>query len=358
MSWTLLHKYLTGECTPAEKEKVELWLHSDQRNREFYDSLVKIWSVEPDDNIKIDAKDAWNSFKEKISEEEEEKEEYASQKTFTSFHSIQPETPRRKGYSRPVAGSIAAATIFLAGVLLYLFLPDFGSADKELAQKETQIQEISTELGQRTSFRLSDGTHVYLNADSRVQVSSAFGDSIRSIQLQGEAYFDVARDENSPFVVYSGHSSTRVLGTRFGVKAYPQDERVQVVVEEGKVAVNSSDKPAAGDLYLTENQVGFLDSDGKSQITRINGVSAYLAWKDGRMVFESTSFESVIPQLERWYNIDIEADSSLFSQQVTASFSDEPMLEVLNILALSLDAEFQRDGRHINFHLTNHKQVN
>lgn len=353
MNWTILHKYLSEECTQAEKEKVEHWIRSDQRNREFYDSLEKIWSVEPDHNIKVDAKDAWESFNEKISEGE--RGEYGSQKALTSLHSMQSETRRRKGYSRPVAVSIAAAIIFLVGVLLYLFLPNSRTTDQELAKKESQIQEISTELGQRTSFRLADGTHVYLNADSRVQIPSTFGDSIRSVQLQGEAYFDVARDPSVPFVVYSGHSSTRVLGTRFGVKAYPQDERVQVVVEEGKVAVNSSDKPAAEELYLNANQVGLLDSDGESQITMVKGVSAYLAWKDGRMVFESTPFKKVIPQLERWYNIKVVVDSSLYSQQVTASFSDEPMLEVLNILALSLDAEFQRDGRNISFHLKNHK---
>ncbi|SHF84590.1 FecR family protein [Fodinibius roseus] len=358
MNWTILHKYLSDECTQAEKEKVEHWIRSDQRNQAFYDSLEKIWSIEPDHNIKVDAKDAWNSFREKISEEKEGEGEYASQKTLTGFQSIQSGKPGRKGYRRPVAVSIAAAMILLAGVLMYFFLPNFGATDQELAQKKSQIQEISTELGQRTSFRLADGTQVYLNADSRVQIPSTFGDSIRSVQLQGEAYFDVARDPSVPFVVYSGHSSTRVLGTRFGVKAYPQDERVQVVVEEGKVALSSSGRSAAEDLHLTANQVGLLGSDGEPQVTRVKGVSAYFAWKDGRMVFESTPFEKVIPQLERWYNVKIVTDTALYSRQVTASFSDEPMLEVINILALSLNAEFQRDGRNISFYLKNHKQVN
>lgn len=349
MNWTLLHKYLSGECSPTEKEKVEDWISSDKRNREFYDSLVKIWSVEPNDNIKVDAKIAWESFKEKLADEEEK--EQRSQQIITDINNIRSESLQRKGYGRPIAVSIAAAAVAVTAVLFYIFVPDTDLFnDQQAAQeKSQQVQEISTALGQRTSFRLSDGTHVYLNADSRVKVLPAFGDSVRSIQLEGEAYFDVAHNGNIPFLVHSGGSYTKVLGTKFGVKAYPQDEGVQVVVEEGKVALGSSGELASEDVRLTKNQVGLWDADGKISMKNIEGIANYLAWKDGRLVFDSTSFEKVVPQLERWYNIEIEADPSLTSQQVTASFDDEPMLEVLNILALSLDARFQRDGRKISF---------
>lgn len=351
MNWTLLHKYLADECIPEEKIKVEHWISSDKRNQEFYDSLVKIWNVEPDDNFKVDAKRAWNSFREKLPEEVGEK----SRENIRSLNKIPSGVPqRRKGYGRPVAFSIAAAAIAVAAVLIYIFLPHLFLMNGQTAPKESQVQEISTAMGQRTSFRMADGSHVHLNADSRIKIPPAFGDSVRQIQLEGEAYFNVTHNAEVPFIVHSGRSSTKVLGTKFGVKAYPNEGKVQVVVEEGKVELSSSDKATEADKrQLTKKQVGLLGSDGKISMETIESVASYLAWKEGRLVFESTPFKEAAPQLERWYNIEIKADQSLSSQQVTASFDDEPMLEVLNILALSLDADFQREGRKIIFNSNN-----
>lgn len=344
MNWTLLHKYLTGECSPNEKQKVEHWINSDERNQSFFDSIVRIWSVEPDDHIKVDAERVWNTFKKKLLEVEGSK----SQNVKGRINTLQSRALRRKGYSRSIAISIAAAAIAVAAVLTYVFLPNLFFINGQ--QEKTQVQEISTAMGQRTSFRMADGSQVYLNADSRVVIPPSFGDTVRSIQLEGEAYFDVNHDSGSSFIVQSGRSRTKVLGTKFGVKAYPGEGKVRVVVEEGKVEMSSSDKATeANTRELTNNQMGLLDSNGTIAVKTIEELASYLAWKEGRLVFESTPFGEAVPLLERWYNIEIEAARSLTSQQVTASFDDEPMLEVLNILALSLDADFQREGRNITF---------
>lgn len=347
MNWNLLHKYLSNECTSEEEEKIKRWMDADKENREFFDSLAKIWSVEPADGIEVDSIMAWESFKEKLPDEKKGKQ---TSQTIRSLNKIQSESYQRKGYRRSIAISVAAAAIVVIAALLYLFMPDLGLDDRNIAQK-SKVQQISTELGQRTSLRLADGTHVYLNADSHIKIPPAFGDSARSVELEGEAYFDVTHDTDHPFMVHSGHSYTRVLGTKFGVKAYPQDEAIQVIVEEGEVAVGSSGVTGSEDMHLTKNQMGILSLNGQTLMKEVEGLANYLGWKDGRLVFESTPFEEVVPRLERWYNIEIEADPALSSQQVTASFDNEPMLEVLNILALSLDAEFERDSRKINFNL-------
>ncbi|SMO62798.1 FecR family protein [Fodinibius sediminis] len=339
MNWTLLHKYLAGECTPEEKKQVEDWIEASSDNRKKIQRLVKIWNVKPAREVGVDAEKAWESFKDNLSEKD----------PAGNIHSIRDNVPNRKGYNRSLAVSVAAAAVVFVAVLLYFFVPDFDLADNEIAQKGTRIQEVSTALGQRTSFRLSDGTRVYLNAASHLELSANFGDSIRSVKLRGEAFFEVAHDPDLPFIVYSAHSATKVLGTKFGVKAYPRDEQVQVAVEEGRVALNTAGAEASGELHLTASQVGVLGRDGEKNMSNVPDIASYVAWKDGRLVFRSTPFEKVIPQLERWYNIKVEAEVSLLDQQVTASFDDEPLLEVLNILALSLDAEFQREGRTISF---------
>src|SRR5690625_2771207 len=346
MKWTLLHKYLTGEHTPEEKEQTERWIQSDEQNRKMVDGLLKIWSVEPEDHIQVSTHQGWDALRGRFSENKKKDSKGAKS---PSSQNIRTESARRKEYSYKAAVPIAAAAIAAAAVLVYMFLPGLDLLYESDAPK-ARVQEISTELGQRTSFLLSDNTLVHLNAGSRVTIPPTFGDSVRSIRLTGEAYFDVTHDQGIPFIVHSGGSATRVLGTKFCIKAYTGEEQVQVVVEEGAVELRSSNQASeAAVRHLTKKQVGRLGPDGNITMENIEKIAGYLGWKDGRLVFESTSFEEVVPRLERWYRIEIEADPSFDKQKVTASFSDEPMMEVMNILAASLDADLKKNDRTMIF---------
>lgn len=345
MNWVLLHKYLSDECSPEEKERLEKWRKADRDNEKFFESIQEIWRVEPRDNINIEAKEAWKYFNRKLNDNEQSV--YRSQKNIPALNTIQSNSYKQKGFSRSLLVSAAAAVVGVALIFIYLFLPtSFTGTEKG---EETQVREVSTGLAQRTSFRLADGSRVFLNADSRVKIAPQFGDSLRSVYLEGEAYFDVESNPQTPFVVRTKGSYTKVLGTKFGVKAYPEDRETQVVVEEGEVMLGASEELAEGAQKLTGNTLGLVASDGKTKVTALGATTKYLAWKDGRLIFDSTPFEKVIPQLERWYNIKIEAEDAIISQKVTASFDDEPMLEVLNVLAASLDAHLTRDSTKISF---------
>jgi ferric-dicitrate binding protein FerR (iron transport regulator) len=341
MNWALLHKYLLGECTPIEKKKVEDWLKEDKSNQHLFDSLSKVWSVEPADNFDVNAKEAWKEFRKKIKTE-------TSVESSSIIDNLQELSDRREKYSRPLALSIAAGVAMITFISVYLFMSGTFTIDQTDVRAD-QVQEVTTKPGQRTSFQLADGSKVSLNSDSNIRISPEFGDSLRKVYLEGEAYFEVASNPDIPFEVHSGHSYTQVLGTKFGVKAYPDDQNIQVVVEEGEVMLGTANKDSEKEKKLTENTLGILDSDGTSQVFHIGKTTKYLAWKNGRLMFDSTPFREVIPRLERWYNIKITADSSLSSQKVTATFKDEPMVEVLNILAISLDARLGQENRKINF---------
>lgn len=340
MNWPLLHKYLTGESTPDEREKVDRWMKKDEKNREFFDSLIKIWSVQPHDNVEVDAQKAWESFSKKLPEADKKDKINPLKKTKDRFN--------RKGYNRVTTFSAAAAALLVVALYLYLFFPGLFYQDQSLAQKQPQVQKIETAMGQRTSFRLFDGTHIYLNAASMVRISPYYGDTTRTIYLQGEAFFDVAHNPEAPFIVRTGEGYSRVLGTKFAVKSYPGDHQMQVTVEEGRVRLASEEKPEQA-AELTKSTLGLLGADGNTQVRKVANLAEYVAWKDGQLVFESTPFQKVIPRLERWYNIRIKADSALYSQKVTASFDTEPVMEVLSVLALSLDARFKRNKRQISF---------
>jgi len=341
MTWQLLQKYLSGECDPQELDDVETWVQADEENQEFMKSLEKIWEVEPRDGITVDAKSAWASFQHKLSEKDP-KSKKKSRKSYTSATSN-----RKLGWRK--AAAMAAAAVVLIAFLFYVFMPQLNTGAR-MASNKPKMERISTRRGQRTILRLSDGTLVHLNAASTIRIPTEFGDSTRDVYLKGEAFFEVTHNPKKPFLVHTPDAYTRVLGTKFDVKAYPGDDPVQVVVKEGRVALGSTANPDTTHNKITRNHMGTLSRQGKMQISEVE-IDKYLGWKDGRLVFESTPLRKMIPQLERWYDIHIEVvDSSLYSQKMTATFKDEPMSEVFKIIALSLDAGYERKDGTVTFY--------
>ncbi len=348
MNWRLLQKFLSEECSPEEKQQVEDWLNADPENRTFMHSLIKIWDVEPKDEIQVDAESAWDSFQHKISEDKVSD----PKTTVQHLQKWYSDSRNRRKSSRTVAAIWSVAAVILVTVLVYNIMPRFVTApDDSVAEQQTTVQQISTERGQRTSVRLMDGTKVQLNAESKIEIPPAFGDSVRRVTLEGEAYFEVAHNPNKPFIVHTADAYTRVLGTKFGVKAYAEDDEIQVVVQEGKVALGSLSRSDLQSKPITKNKRGSITSNGITRVREVANISKYLGWKDGRLIFESSPLPRVISQLERWYDINIVvADQSLRTSTITASFKDEPMTEVLNIITLSIDAHYERSGRTIHIY--------
>ena len=345
MNWTLLHKYLSGECNPEEMQKVEDWLQADEGNLRFFDSLQKIWNVDPDEEIAVDAQSAWSAFQQKISPAEEAAEKKAL--LYKAGRLRKKQSPRKTyKYTAAIALS-AAAVILLAMLFSWRFAPDTG----ESLQPRFTMQEIVTGKGQRTTFLLSDGTRVQLNADSKIEIPKTFRDSSRKVYLQGEAYFEVSHDPQRPFWVYAGEAHTKVLGTKFGVRAYPEEEQIHVVVAEGKVALGAGkDSIGQSAKEVGRNQIGVFTRQGQTRVSDADDIRQHLGWKDGQLIFEDTPFGQVRPRLERWFDIVCTiADTSLDHRRITAAFDGEPMTEVLNVVALSMDMSYEREGRTVIF---------
>lgn len=345
MNWNILHKYLADECSAEEIKQVEDWLHSDENNQKFLDSLEEIWSVEPGDEIKVEEKTAWNSLQQKINDKQK-----SPQNNDSVYRKHWQQSTVHKKYSRTIAVAISAAAVIL---IAFLFSQNVSVvSENKQAQPQFAMQEIMTKKGQQTSFRLSDGTHVQLNADSRINIPGDFMSEIREVYLEGEAFFEVNHNPDKPFVVYSVDASTRVLGTKFGIRAYPEEEQTQVVVTEGRVSFGREKQPIAQkSKQVTQNQIGVLSEDGNVEVSAVNNIRQYLGWRNGELVFEDTPLRKIKSHLERWYDIKCTiVDSSLYDRLLTASFgSGEPMEEVLTVIALSMDMHYDRKGRNIRF---------
>ena len=149
---------------------------------------------------------------------------------------------------------------------------------------------------------LNDGTRVWMNARSRLVYPVAFGDT-REVELEGEAYFEVTRDENRPFIVHAGQVAVKVLGTEFNVSNSPEIEEVQTTLINGKVQVTLSENMDGYTLHPGE-QVVYNKESGEVTVANVD-VSYVTAWREGRLRFRDRPLKEIMDFISRWYDVDV-----------------------------------------------------
>lgn len=282
---TILNKYLRGTATPEEVRQVELW----------YDSF-------PED--------------ESLLQDAVQKE--AFRKALVSR--IISKTIRRR-YKWP---SVAAAAVLLiaAGLGLYQF------AAKPPAALKAEL--VNVPFGAHRSIKLSDGSVVHLNAGSQLTIGADYGKKERRITLSGEAFFDIVKDPEHPFLIQSGGITTAVLGTSFNIKAYPEQKDWQINVASGAVKVMREQEVLAA--MLTANKALRYDTATRSlAITTVHTSEAW-QWRNNILHFSNSSLEEIARELERQYNIPITVQGKQ-EGHYKISFDKQPLPDVLNILA-------------------------
>lgn len=179
------------------------------------------------------------------------------------------------------------------------------SGNKEVPE----MNQLIIPYGNRSRILLSDGTTVWLNAGSRLIYPSKFTGKRREIILSGEAFLDVYKNPDRPFIVKANDLEIRVLGTRFNVSAYPEDATIQTVLEEGAVAFHSDvSRWFEKDLILKPNQMAIYDKTRKD--TKIHEADAglYTSWTKGLLSFEEAALSSILKKLERSYHVRLHLD--------------------------------------------------
>lgn len=356
--WEQLARYFAGELTMEECQQMKSWIKADPEREQQIQKLHAIWEESGAVPYELDIDEAWQTLSGNM--DKLEQKEWQAENILAGLYMYGQEVrqirPNNKEIRRPdrmvhrmFIIAVAAVILLAAGLFTY-FNYDFGSSQTaEIARKQLTAGE-----GERTTYLLNDGSRVILHAGSRLEVPVQYNVDNRELFLEGEAYFEVTHDVTKPFIVHSGRAYTRVLGTRFLVQAWNEAGReVEVVVAEGKVAFGGSgpQSEATKEVILTKNQKGSLTEDRGPVITDNADLGWYLGWTEGRLVFDNRPFGEIIPRLERWYVLDIETeDGRIREKKLTAEIDySQPMGEVLKGIALSLDLEFEKEGRSVIF---------
>jgi transmembrane sensor len=190
---------------------------------------------------------------------------------------------------------------------------------------------------------LPDGSKVFLNRNSTLSYNKAFGRPDRNVKLSGEAFFDIARDTNNPFVIDAGLADIKVLGTSFNVKTANNQSQVEVYVKSGKVLL--SDNSNNDTVSLTP---GFVGTIGNNKHNRtINKDPNYLSWNTGFLVYEGQKLEVVFNDLKKVYNIDINTNSNeiLDYTWTTSPIDNEPMDTIIKLICTSFNLDYKKEGK-------------
>lgn len=350
-------RLVSGECSAQEMAELRAWVASSPARRIAAEQLASL-------RVESGGRDEWNTeaaLSKLIEELRAESQRTGDQRaTQPARHLTLLPRPERHFWRRSVAfWSVAAALTIVGATSIVRVVSRSPGEPLSRAPAAVAFREFKTAPGQRATVTLHDGTRVALNVASSLKVPAEFGARVRDVTLEGEAFFEVAHDSARPFTVYAGNAATRVLGTRFDVRAYARDSVVEVVVAAGRVhfrrddvrarnSIESDARALQSGVVLTAAMMGRVAGAAPPTASRASDTTSRLAWKEGRLVFHNTPLREALPQLSRWYAADFQlGNGSLGERRISATFADDPLTQVIRILEVALDARVVHRGETI-----------
>jgi len=353
----LIYGYLKNELTAEETSRLIKWLEQDKNNKRLFDEMSELWVTvrAASANPGFDAREGFSKFRNKL-------------KATDNQQDNKIKTLWLKTIVRYAAVILLA---FSAGGALFYF-----SGRKSAAPAGQSINKLVVPLGSKAWFSLSDGTVVTLNAGSTLNVSSDYGVNDRIVQLDGEGYFNIAKDKNNPFVVQTPFLNIRALGTEFNIKAYSADRTIETTLVSGSLQIEPVKEINQGQItVLKPNQKltfykadsSFINGPEKKEkeviarresvkkirtvpsarlVTENVNVGPVTSWKENRWIFEQQSLSQIAVDLERKFDVQIIFDSErLKFYRFTGTILAEPIEQVLVALSMAAPITYRVRGR-------------
>lgn len=327
----LIASYLTEGLDKNALAELKAWIAASPENEDYFIQQREVWfsAVSREAASKYNKDKAFDTFKNRI----------GSRK--------QVEKAPRQEFR------LSALWRYAAIIAVILAVGCFSYWQGGVDVKDT-FADISVEapLGSRTKLYLPDGTLVWLNAGSRMTYSQGFGVDNRKVELEGEGYFEVQRNEKLPFFVKTKDLQLQVLGTKFNFRDYPKDHEVVVSLLEGKVELSN---------LLKKEKEAFLAPDERAILNKANGLmtvetvtaSNASQWTDGYLFFDEELLPDIVKELERSYNVNIHiANDSLNKFRFYGNFvrREQSIQEVLDALASTEKIQYKIEERNITIY--------
>nr|WKN34647.1 FecR domain-containing protein [Tunicatimonas sp. TK19036] len=347
MDSQLLDKFFRKECSPEEVRQVLAWFEQQNISPTHEEAMRRLWEeAENQKHIRQnphEAKDTLASIHQQIKNK--------SQNSAPRAHKI-PSNRGSWAYGWRVAAILLIAFTFS-------WLLNLPSPEEQTVELPTMVV-IETPPGMKQTTVLPDGSQVILNSRSRIEYLSDFGEHHREVSLNGEAFFEVAKDSLHPFTVQSGKLSTTALGTSFNIRYRPEQPGTAVSLVTGIVEIAA--KNTASAVKTTKLHPGEqLNYDLTKNVfsTQAFDTLEILAWKDNIIYFKKSGLSEVIRELEDWYGVKIQVEGmpenkSAEGWNYTGTFKNQNLRNVLTGISYVKDFSFEIEGKNVKliFHKT------
>jgi len=346
----LIVSYFTGSITEDDLARLKQWLSASDENRRHFNKLRDSWILSGVNQSvsSIQIEESWNKFKINLSG--------------IPFIRQKDEEPRILRYLK-----LAASWLLIFGLGSALTWWLLVRPKEKIPAIASRSIEVYTPLGARSMIRLADSTQIWLNAGTKITYGEDYGQKTRSMRLIGEAYFKVAKDSLHPFIVKTEGIEIRALGTRFNVKAYPEEKTISATLEEGKIDIRTLNMTEKDDRLLlnpkekliyhketretdkyTESPEEKILPVGKTiKIKDVNILSnvrteLYTSWKDSRWIIYREPLSTLAPMLERRFNIKIFfGDEQLKNLKFSGIIENETVDQIVSALKLTAPIDYR-----------------
>ncbi|MDH6305446.1 transmembrane sensor [Parabacteroides sp. PF5-5] len=234
--------------------------------------------------------------------------------------------------------AIAASISILIGITTY------AAYQLGYQNRNTQLVRLDNPAGMRSSIKLPDGSRVTMNAGSTLIYPAEFVSDTREVEIQGEAYFDVAFDKKHPFVVKAENIKVHVLSTLFNVKAYQDDQTIEVTLDEGLIQIESDDLAEA--ILIKPGEQMQYNKATRQFIHQKVKTKNFTGWRDGKLYFVSSPLADIAKELERKFNVHITIESEdLKNTAFTGDFiRDESLEQILRVMTMDNRTSYKIEG--------------
>ena len=313
----LIYKYVRNKLTKAEKLRLQEWINEDPENARLFKNFVGHWKLS-DFDVDLLKHKVWQKM---------------------------PHQNGSPSHERAIFSwtwlKVAAILVAVLGISFYLLKDQIIPGDQVAIVDKPMIIEKVAERGQKLTVKLPDGSMVKLNSDSRISYLSNFGDQSRDIQLTGEAFFEVERDETRPFKIFSGNLEVEVLGTSFNVNAYPDQQAASVTVRTGKVSVSNSAK-TLGTVLVKQEKLIFSNANGSFSKEAINDAQLAYGWIENYLSFNDLNLEEAMALIGKWFDMEyVIMNKRNTNKQITAKFNNPSLKNVMENLSYSYEFKYE-----------------
>ena len=348
--WQLIARKLSGEATSLEIAELEELLRNNPPINYSKEILNDLWESTPPVNSYYTE----NKFKELVLELKNmgiDEGKFTVDDHFINNDSLVPASTK---FKKGLFAVVITAIVAILTTAIYL---NYNNTPTILAEVHSK-SEISTKNGSKTNLVLPDGTKVWLNAGSEMTYDKNYGIKIREVTLNGEAYFDVKKNAEKPFIIHTAKMEIKVLGTAFNVKCYKGEKTFETSLIRGSIEVTLKDRLEK--ILMKPNEKLIINTEEKEKITAapnkimpvstsskpiilLSNLTIYskdntvveTAWVQNRLVFVSETFEDIALMMERWYGIKIIFTNEMLKKaKFTGSFVKESITEALNAMQL------------------------